>query len=95
MNRRRAMTRDASTGDTIARHRVEREGTKKREKKKERVVDMSTRAWIVGVDASPASVRAVRWFADTIGRAGDPRVWCTSFRGAMRCDAMGSVIGDR
>ena len=93
MNRRRAMTRDASTGDTIARHRVEREGTKKREKKKERVVDMSTRAWIVGVDASPASVRAVRWFADTIGRAGDRARVVHVIPGcdAMRCDG----IGDR
>jgi len=31
----------------------------------------STRTWIVGVDASPVSVRCVRWFVKHIGREGD------------------------
>ena len=54
---------------------------------------MSTRAWIVGVDASPASVRAVRWFADTIGRAGDRARLVHVIPGcdAMRCDVMGDA----
>ena len=49
---------------------------------------MSTRAWIVGVDASPASIRAVRWFAETIGRAGDRARLVHVIPGcdAMRCD---------
>jgi len=85
MNRRRAMTGDIHRATP---RRPRGDGKKREKKEKERVVDMSTRAWIVGVDASPASVRAVRWFADTIGRAGDRARVVHVIPGcdAMRCD---------
>jgi hypothetical protein len=90
MNRRRAVTRDATTGDI---HRATPRRTRGEEKKREKnsVVDMSKCAWIVGVDASPASIRAVRWFAETIGRAGDRARLVHVIPG---CDAMRSAIGD-
>tara|TARA_B100000073_G_scaffold76354_2_gene57654 strand:+ start:1133 stop:1396 length:264 start_codon:yes stop_codon:yes gene_type:complete len=86
MNRRRAMTGDIPSRDTASTERGRKK--KERENKKKSALDMSTRAWIVGVDASPASVRAVRWFADTIGRAGDRARLVHVIPGcdAMRCD---------